>query len=341
MPSLRTEVTEIVTGLAMLGYQSLDRALEVRPRHITHVDDEVFERLEEARRTGQYEEEFRLAWDNGMSFARSDQGLRGRPPWLLEWKGPHKPACKSIETIPADLRIDHVFLISCKYGSEILHNSSPAQLIDHHLQAIPGQKVDDWYQKVAPAEYKALWEPAYQRAGIVASVSPSSLGRPEREQLRNYVRSNQIDTDSSDYEEFVAAVSTNSADRWRRSLKSKPTRQELLWRLLRMQAAPYYLLGTNRRSMPLRYRVTTPWDFTRRYALQTLAITPGARRQPSVNWVAEVLDKAGGSTLEVGGYVEIRWSHGKLQGVPEAKVHMTTNPHQVPGYVPLEIGNEE
>ena len=37
MPGLQTEITEITTGLAMLGYQDLARALEVRPRHITHV----------------------------------------------------------------------------------------------------------------------------------------------------------------------------------------------------------------------------------------------------------------------------------------------------------------
>jgi hypothetical protein len=33
----RTEITEIVTGLAMLGYRSLDDALEIRPGHILNV----------------------------------------------------------------------------------------------------------------------------------------------------------------------------------------------------------------------------------------------------------------------------------------------------------------
>ena len=119
MPSLNTEITEITTGLAMLGYQDLARALEVRPRHITHVTEDTFDRLDEAKSSGLHDRAFEIAWSNGAAFARSPLGLRGRPPWTLEWKGHHKPASKSIETIPADLRIDHVYLISCKYGSPI------------------------------------------------------------------------------------------------------------------------------------------------------------------------------------------------------------------------------
>src|SRR6478609_9540662 len=105
MPGLLTEVTEITTGLAMLGYQDVRRALEVRPRHITHVDEPVFDRLDAALASGAFGSEFTTAWDNGSAFARSELGLRGRPPWTLEWKGHHKPASKTIETIPADLRI--------------------------------------------------------------------------------------------------------------------------------------------------------------------------------------------------------------------------------------------
>src|SRR4051794_38120028 len=69
MPGIRTEITEIVTGLAMLGYQDLPRALEVRPRHITHVDEPVFERLDQAWASGAYASDFAIAWENGYAFA--------------------------------------------------------------------------------------------------------------------------------------------------------------------------------------------------------------------------------------------------------------------------------
>ena len=39
MPDLRTEVSEIVTGLAMLGFRDLDHVLAARPHVVTNVDD--------------------------------------------------------------------------------------------------------------------------------------------------------------------------------------------------------------------------------------------------------------------------------------------------------------
>ncbi len=334
MPAIRTEITEIVTGLAMLGYQTLDRALEIRPRHITHVDDAVFERLDQAHQQGDHDTEFALAWDNGTIFARSSNGLRGRPPWLLEWKGHHRPASQSIETIPADLRIDHVFLISCKYGSAILHNSSPTALFDHGLRPTPTQPTD-WYHDVAPNQYKAVWAPTLAAAGLPTTGPPSTLDTDQRSRLKDHVRANPVDTNTSNYHEFIATVSQQSQHRWTATLRTQPARREMLWRILRMQAAPYYLLGATRRNEPLRYRIDTPWDFSQRYTLNEFTITTGQRGQPSVDWAATITNQATGTTSESGGYVEIRWSHGKLSGNPEAKVHLTTHPHDIPGYEPI------
>ena len=116
--SLRTEITEIVTGLALFGFRDLPRALAARPRFITNVDDDAFDRLEAAWQAGEHRGAFETAWSNGCVFARAADGLRGRPPWSVEWKGPHRPP--AYEQIPADLRVDHVYLISCKYWVEHL-----------------------------------------------------------------------------------------------------------------------------------------------------------------------------------------------------------------------------
>ncbi|MFN3218909.1 MAG: hypothetical protein ACE367_20655 [Acidimicrobiales bacterium] len=65
MVALRTEITEIVTGLAMLGYRSLDDALEIRPGHILNVGAGEFDRLAAARADGTHPAEFATAWANG------------------------------------------------------------------------------------------------------------------------------------------------------------------------------------------------------------------------------------------------------------------------------------
>jgi hypothetical protein len=59
--------------------------------------------------------------------------------------------------VPSDLRVDHVYLVSCKYLSRILHNPSPARLVEGLLTQAPVDDLRDWYHRVAPAEYQDLY----------------------------------------------------------------------------------------------------------------------------------------------------------------------------------------
>jgi len=54
---------------------------------------------------------------------RADNGLRNRLPISIEWKGSQR--APGDEVAPIDLRVDHVYLVSCKYLSTILVNASP------------------------------------------------------------------------------------------------------------------------------------------------------------------------------------------------------------------------
>ena len=331
MPALKTEITEITTGMAMLGYQDVDRALEVRPRHITHVTEATFDRLDDARASGDNDRDFEIAWANGAAFARSELGLRGRPPWTLEWKGHHKPASKSIETIPADLRIDHVYLISCKYGSRILHNSGPVPLFDHCLAPTGSIQRVNWFESVCPETFRAVWKPVYNAAGIDDHITPALANAVQRDCVGELLLSMPIDISSATYTEFVADASQASAARWRSNINGPAERTELLWRMLRMQAAPYFVLGARHNGTPIRYRVNTPWDFAQRYSVVSFDVSAGRRGQPSVDWTATIREPDG-TVHTVPGYVEVRWSHGKLHGSPEAKVLLDCEPETVPGY---------
>jgi hypothetical protein len=59
--------------------------------------------------------------------------------------------------VPADLRIDHVFQISCKYLSRITQNCGPARLFDRLLVG-EERTGGDWFAEVAPDEYQAFYE---------------------------------------------------------------------------------------------------------------------------------------------------------------------------------------
>src|SRR5690606_35014322 len=72
------------------------------------------------------------AFDNGQHFLGHPDGLRRRSPVVLEWTGGRR--IPGDQAIPADLRLDHVYLVSCKYLSKIVLNTAPARLFDLLLQ---------------------------------------------------------------------------------------------------------------------------------------------------------------------------------------------------------------
>ncbi|MGI9599316.1 MAG: hypothetical protein ACR2QK_24345 [Acidimicrobiales bacterium] len=349
-------MTEIVTGLAMLGYRELDHALGVRPRLVSNVTEEHFDRLTEAREADRYGEEFETAWANGQRFAYSEEGLRGRPPWFLEWKGPHRPP--SYEQIPADLRIDHVYLISCKYGSDILMNASPSHLFERLLADRRSSGANDWYATIAPAAYQELWA-ACRRAIADSSSAPAPGGEapptagpepaldslPElatdvtpadRKAMKNFLRPRAWPSDEAAeaYRWLAVDVSNQSAKRWKEQLDKDP--EDMLWRLLRFAPSPYFVLGRSSDGRPLHYRVATPWDFRERFELKAFDAWGDAVGQPLVRWRAEIRSTATGELASVDGHVEVRWSHGRFGGMPEAKIYLDTPHHRVPGYFVLK-----
>ena len=332
MASLRTEVTEIVTGLAMLGIESVDEALKARPAEMVGVEPYHYERITAARADGEYGLEIENAWANGKAFAASPDGLRGLIPQRVEWKGPHK--LPGHEQVPVDLRVDFVYLVSCKYGSRLLHNVSPAHLFDRLLAVRRGDRMD-WYAEVAPREYQGFYRTCrdyLQEWNLPTSVT--GLAPDHRRRLKQAFVRRWPESLVNAYRCFALAVSRASVERWRAALKSGSHEEEMLWRVLRFQPAPYFVLGTAHQGS-LCYRVDTPWDFRQRYEFQSLRVTAEDAGQPVVSWRADLVEKASGSPVSVEGHVEIRWSHGRFQRAPEAKVYLKTSPLNTAGYTQL------
>ena len=68
MPSDRTTVTELGTGLGMLGLAGIDEALRSRTAVMHSLSPEMWERLDRLRAGGAYDAEFHAAWANGQAF---------------------------------------------------------------------------------------------------------------------------------------------------------------------------------------------------------------------------------------------------------------------------------
>ncbi|MFZ6003994.1 MAG: hypothetical protein ACOYXM_08685 [Actinomycetota bacterium] len=332
MPSAKTEITEIVTGMAITGAPDLRSALA--DRAVAHVSDEIWHRLATLEREGRHRQEFAAAWANGAAFLSSPDGLRGRAPITVEWKGPtHAPGD---EVVPADLRIDHVWLVSCKYLSKVLANSAPSRLFDRALVGGPSTASGDWYAEVAPEPYQRLFGQVRLELGSRASLPPhaADLTPSHRAELRAYLDQGWSAESQTAYLELASAVGQASAERWRRTLRRRQEAEAMLWRLLRIGSAPYFVLGAQR-GRTLRLRVMTPWDWRQAFELKRFDVWGDDAGQPQVRWQARIRDRAEGREITVDGHVEIRWSHGRFGKPPEAKAYLDTPHHEVPGYVTL------
>jgi len=328
MASSRTKITEIVTGLAMMGFPSVDRALAVRPDWFHNVTDDEYDLLADERARGDFEADFETAWHHGERFLASADGLRGRVPDRVEWQGPGKPP--GYDQIPADLRVDHVFLVSCKYGSDILYNASPAHVFDRLLAEKRGDRTD-WFLEVAPEAYQDLYERSVGAADLDdMPTAVAELDGESRQRLKDALptRGAWPDDLAAPYRDFVNAVSVATAHRWKDNLSDRADQELMLWRLLRFQPAPYFVLGQSSDGTPLRFRVGTPSDFRRNYAIRAFDVWADAMGQPMVRWRAELR----GARKPIEGHVEVRWSRGRFGGVPEAKVILDTPHHDVANY---------
>lgn len=243
MPDIRTDATELGTALGMLGNRSFTEALTHQPVELVNVPPESFNRLKQIDPSSPYYSIANAAFSNGAAFLNSPEGLRGRVPMRIEWKGPDRPP--GYDMLPADLRIDHVYLVSCKYQSKVLMNSSPANLFDNLLNSRPNNTAEDWYALTAKDEYENLYQAVRSFIGRQLPESISLLTQFDRHTIKNELSRKWPLTLKPAYDAFSEAVSSASARRWSASISSKRAQETMLWRILRLSESPYFILGTD------------------------------------------------------------------------------------------------
>ena len=327
MPGELTEITEVATALGMLC-PDLATAVAKRPAELRNVPAAVWDRLVDAHAQEKYRASFTSAFDNGRAFRQATVALRGRRPRLVEWKGPHRPPGDDV--IPADLRIDHVYLVSCKYLSRVLLNPGPARLFERLLVG-DERSSDNWFARTAPREFQAFYAAAADRVpGLPDDVT--ELTRVQQRQLKDaFGARNLPDELRVPWQTLCAAVSCRSAAMWAAAMASPRERLRLFWRMLRITTATYFVLGTDATAY-LRLRIDSAWDWVQAFELRSLEVAARPAGQPEVSWQAVVRPRASLFDIEVNGHVEIRWSHGRFVGSPEAKVYLDTPHTAVPGF---------
>ena len=332
MPGPLTEITEIATALGTLA-PTLGVGLHERPGELQNVPDDVWDRLIAAHHAGVHRDSFETAFTNGAALLAAAAGLRGRPPRLVEWKGPHQ--APGDDAIPADLRIDHVYLISCKYLSRVLLNAGPSRLFQRLLVG-EGRDAGNWFSTTAPREFEAFYAATREVADLrELPLAAADLTASQQRELRIALAQRALPSPLQPvWQEMCEEVSRRSTDIWRAALTSKRAMLRQVWKLLRISNATYFVLGTDK-DAHVRIRVASTWDWNQAFELRSLELAPRAAGQPEVAWKVGVRDRNTARSIEILGHVEIRWSHGRFVGAPEAKVYLDTAHAEVPGYYPL------
>src|SRR6204780_2349622 len=182
MPDDRTFLTELVTALGMLGETDVVKSVRSRPRALRLSDDD-WARLDRLIGEGSRSTEVEASFENGRAFLSSPDALRRRRPILIEWTGGRRPP--GDEVAPIDLRVDHVFLVSCKYVSANIANPSPARLFDGLLATTGDWLRGDWFIETAPGELGRFYELCKKASGLTdLPDDPSELAPSERRTLR-------------------------------------------------------------------------------------------------------------------------------------------------------------
>ncbi len=338
MPGALTEITELATALGTLptGLEDLLNQ-PAPPAELANVDAATWQRLVGLWREGRHRGDFLAGAGNGAAFALALDGLRGRPPRRVEWKGPQRTP--GDDTVPADLRIDHVYLVSCKYLSRVLSNSGPPRLFEQ-LMSGDGRSGVHWFADCAGDEFQAFYATAVEHTDLPITLPAAvvDLDRDQQRSLKAAFPDRALPPPlTAPWAALCQQVAEESARRWNAAMPTARHRLRMLWRLLRIASVTYFVLGTQpaRGNLPpatLRLRVDAAWDWSQRFDLRHLEVAARTAGQPEVTWQATILDRLTAQEHLVDGHVEIRWSHGRFVGSPEAKVYLDTPHTAVPGY---------
>ena len=158
---------------------------------------------------------------------------------------------------------------------------------------------------------------------------------PQRDALSRWLRPGWPAGTKDLYAGLSSAVARASARRWEAAMRTGTGAGEaMLWRLLRIGSAPYFVLGSSA-ARSLRLRIATSWDWRQQFRLIDLAMEAQPGGQPRVGWEATVRERSSHAVHAVVGHIEVRWSHGRFGALPEAKGYLDTAHHLVPGYFTL------
>jgi tRNA A-37 threonylcarbamoyl transferase component Bud32 len=331
MPTPRTECTELSVGFGILAVENL---LELKQSQV----EKYFEGTLSKEKYDRFREEFpnnealyRQMYNVGL-------GLRAiyspyKKVSSLKWAGPQQQA---VTTAAAKDLIVVNTPVSVKENSDVVHNPSPYNLFETIPSGqVKAQSSENWYLEQAPQEYQELYS-FVRSKGLdylpedVSEFEQSIKGR-ERKPIK-YVIKQFSDGEKQAFKHLylrmchqVARVSADifnnnySASMLGRS--SNAVLEQITRHFFRMNAVDYILGGIDKNNafaviVPELTRWKREWIIT-----DVIAEPELDREQSRVQFLVHYKNRNSGITYTAEFHTQIRWSHGKFQNNPEAKLY--------------------
>ena len=249
----------------------------------------------------------------------------------IEWKGPSRLAHSVISS--QDILVNNI-PISVKVESNVVYNLSPKNM----FVAIPSGFLpkpdvgENWYIETAYDSFNRLYLTLKDALGFSYGTVlefEEKASKDERKRIQKFLDSNRKNDICDDfmnaYIEMCREVARKSAeifnDNIALSLKEHPKAlHEVLARIfLRLNGIPYLLVCVEKDVSLLWVPDLT--TFLRQYKIfDVTARADDTRKQSVVNILLRYRDKDK-NLRDLSYHVEIRWSHGKFCGNPEAKLY--------------------
>lgn len=327
MSDIKTTLTEISLGLGLAGYDfSLENILKIK-----NATEKDFYKIKESIKDKNLFDLFEKFWKVGFEIRQYNKKTYPFET-IIEWSG-NKKISTGVNAA-RDL-LEHYgptqFSYSVKNDSNIIFNSSPFRLNNITSgKYIHGAKYGNWYQEIDPISYQELFEACngYIFTGY-KTISEWDKSRKNKEKKKGfslYVKQ-KIENDEeikSKYNEFCLSISTKSADIYEKNLQNiinnnSNELKSIFWNFFRIDSNPYILCGLEKgRPFAVKIMDINTWD--KQYKISSIKAIKKIAGQPEILIIFSFID-SNNNVFEFSVRVEIRWSHGKFCGNPEAKVY--------------------
>ena len=339
MPTAKTECTELSVGFGLLGI--IPRGLSIE--QIQNLFSGTLSERKYISFLQEYENQPRLY----AQFIEIGRLLRASYPLFVNlsqitWCGPQQQAATT--SASKDLVAANV-PISVKNESNVVLNPSPYNLfITIPSGSMPATNTENWYEMTDSGGIADLYAYVQEPSGLAIPRMFSEFervaSREDRDGLQEYIKNLNGEAKAEftrRYRQMCRNVSTVSANRFNQNFQTalnsnirNSVLENIVKQFFRVNGVPYILVGLDKhRPFGLQIPDMTGWK--RNWKIASLTASPDlARGQSVVDICMVVEEKTTKINHSMDFHVEIRWSHGKFCGNPEAKLYKEFSWSSVP-----------